>query len=47
MGLKQLQTNEIRTLCENSRVKSLFAFGSVTRYDFNVDSDINLVVGFD
>ena len=46
MGLEQLQTNEIKTLCENSSVKSLFAFGSVTRNDFNEDSDIDLVVDF-
>jgi len=46
MGLEQLQTNEIKTLCENSRVKSLFAFGSVTRNDFNDESDIDLVVDF-
>lgn len=46
MGLEQLQTDEIKTLCENSRVKSLFAFGSVTRNDFNEDSDIDLVVDF-
>lgn len=46
MGLEQLQTNEIKTLCENSRVKSLFAFGSVTRNDFNEESDIDLVVDF-
>lgn len=46
MGIEQLQTNEIKKLCESSRVKSLFAFGSVTRSDFNKNSDIDLVVDF-
>lgn len=46
MGLEQLQTDEIKALCKSSRVKSLFAFGSVTRDDFNENSDIDLVVDF-
>lgn len=37
----------IQQLCEKSKVKSLFAFGSVTRDDFNDASDIDLVVDFD
>ncbi len=46
MGIDQLRTNEILKLCESNKVKSLFAFGSITRNDFNVNSDIDLVVDF-
>ncbi|TNE79851.1 MAG: nucleotidyltransferase [Bacteroidetes bacterium] len=46
MGIDQLRTNEILKLCEASKVKSLFAFGSITRNDFNDKSDIDLVVDF-
>ena len=46
MGIDQLKTNEILKLCESSKVKSLFAFGSITRDDFNDHSDIDLVVDF-
>ncbi|MHB1278668.1 MAG: nucleotidyltransferase family protein [Bacteroidia bacterium] len=46
MGIDQLRTAEIKKLCESNRVKSLFAFGSVTRDDFSDNSDIDLVVDF-
>jgi uncharacterized protein len=55
-GLKELHLNMhieepkiemIQELCKASRVKSLFAFGSVTRKDFNESSDVDLVVDFD
>jgi predicted nucleotidyltransferase len=41
------QINKIQKLCKANKVKSLFAFGSVTREDFNASSDIDLVVDFD
>ncbi len=37
---------QIKELCEINKVKSLYAFGSVVRDDFNIDSDIDLVVDF-
>ena len=37
---------QIKELCEINKVKSLYAFGSVVREDFNIDSDIDLVVDF-
>lgn len=36
--------DQIRELCQNNQVKSLFAFGSVTTEKFTEDSDIDLVV---
>lgn len=45
-NLDQLKTKEIQGLCETNKVKSLFAFGSITREDFNDGSDIDLVVDF-
>lgn len=45
-NLDQLKTKEIKGLCEINKVKSLFAFGSITREDFNDSSDIDLVVDF-
>ena len=35
---------QIKLLCENSNVKALFAFGSVTTNSMNENSDIDLVV---
>jgi predicted nucleotidyltransferase len=45
-NLEQLKTKEIEQLCKSNKVKSLFAFGSITTDDFNKDSDIDLVVDF-
>jgi predicted nucleotidyltransferase len=45
-NLDQLKTEEIKGLCEKNKVKSLFAFGSITTADFNDTSDIDLVVDF-
>ena len=45
-NLETLPTEEIKKLCEKSKVKSLFAFGSVTREDFNEKSDVDLIVDF-
>ena len=47
MKIDKPQIELIRELCKTSKVKSLFAFGSVTRVDFNESSDIDLVVDFD
>lgn len=38
---------QIKELCKSNKVKSLFAFGSVTRNDFHDHSDIDLLVDFD
>jgi uncharacterized protein len=42
---KNLET--IKKLCAKYQVKSFSAFGSVTRDDFNEQSDIDFVVDFD
>ena len=47
MNLNNLHSEELKKLCKTNKVKSLFAFGSVTREDFNEDSDMDLVVDFD
>jgi uncharacterized protein len=39
--------DQIKELCKQNKVKTLFAFGSVTRDDFNANSDIDLVVDFE
>ena len=38
---------QIRKLCEINKVRTLFAFGSVTTDKFTSDSDIDLVVDID
>ena len=47
MRINDLQSEELKNLCKTNKVKSLFAFGSVTRDDFNENSDIDLIVDFD
>jgi predicted nucleotidyltransferase len=47
MNIEEPEINQIRELCQNNRVKSLYAFGSVTRDDFDDQSDIDLVVDFE
>ncbi len=37
---------EINKLCENHKVRQLFAFGSVLNTEFTKDSDVDLVVDF-
>jgi predicted nucleotidyltransferase len=39
--------DQILELCKTNKVKSLFAFGSVTRDDYNDNSDIDLLVDID
>lgn len=38
--------NEINALCNNYKVKQLFAFGSVLNSEFTKDSDVDFVVDF-
>ncbi len=40
-------TNEIKRLCLNNKVKSLYVFGSVLTERFTEKSDIDLVVDID
>ena len=47
MYIENQKINQIKILCKQHKVKTLFAFGSVTRDDFKADSDIDLVVDFD
>ena len=46
MKIEELKISQIKELCKINKVKSLFAFGSVTREDFNENSDIDLIVDF-
>ncbi|MFA5806087.1 MAG: nucleotidyltransferase domain-containing protein [Melioribacteraceae bacterium] len=39
--------DQIKKLCDINKVKSLFAFGSITTDHFQSDSDIDLVVDID
>ena len=36
--------DQIKALCDTNKVKSLFAFGSVTNDQFRPESDIDLIV---
>jgi uncharacterized protein len=47
MHIDQPKIDQIKELCKQNKVKTLFAFGSVTRNDFNASSDIDLVVDFE
>jgi predicted nucleotidyltransferase len=47
MHIENQKIKQIKELCKQHKVKTLFAFGSVTRDDFKADSDIDLVVDFD
>jgi predicted nucleotidyltransferase len=47
MKIEQPKIDQIQELCKINKVKTLFAFGSVTREDFNDTSDIDLVVDID
>lgn len=35
---------QIKKLCVSNKVKSLFAFGSITNAKYNIESDIDLMV---
>ncbi len=47
MNIEEPKIKQIQELCKASKVKSLFAFGSVTRDDFTENSDIDLIVDFE
>jgi len=38
--------NSIQLLCEEHKVKNLYAFGSVTKDSFSDESDVDLIVDF-
>jgi predicted nucleotidyltransferase len=40
----QRHIDQIKALCDTNKVKSLFAFGSVTTDYFRPESDIDLIV---
>lgn len=46
MNVLSMYKNQINALCEKHKVKSLYAFGSVLTPDFNIHSDIDLIVDF-
>lgn len=47
MKIEEFKIEQIQELCKTNKVKTLFAFGSVVRDDFNENSDIDLVVDID
>jgi predicted nucleotidyltransferase len=47
MHIENPKIDQIKELCKQNKVKTLFAFGSVIRDDFNANSDIDLVVDFE
>lgn len=47
MKLLTLNIDNIRALCDKYHVKTLFAFGSVTKDELKSTSDIDLVVDID
>jgi len=40
-------TAQIKTLCKNNKVSTLFVFGSVLTSEFNENSDIDFIVDID
>ena len=44
MILLSAHINQIKDACASNKVKTLFAFGSVTNDTFKADSDVDLVV---
>jgi predicted nucleotidyltransferase len=47
MNLLEKHAAEINALCENHKVKQLYAFGSILNNEFNAESDIDLLVNFE
>ena len=47
MNLITLNIDRIKALCDTYHVKTLFAFGSVTRNELKPNSDIDFVVDID
>jgi uncharacterized protein len=46
MSILETYRDQISKLCENHKVKSLYAFGSVNTTKFKTESDIDLMVDF-
>ena len=46
ININDKKLNLIKKLCEQYKVKTFSAFGSVTRADFNNESDMDFVVDF-
>ncbi len=46
MNLIEQHRNHVIELCEQHKVKELYAFGSVLREDFKSSSDIDLLIQF-
>jgi uncharacterized protein len=46
MGFIETHKNQIQRLCENHKVRTLYAFGSVNSKNFSKKSDVDLVVDF-
>lgn len=46
MSILDNHISDIKKLCENHKVRRLYAFGSVLTDNFNQDSDIDLIVDF-
>lgn len=47
MSILKNHIRDIQKLCENHKVKKLYAFGSVLTDSFNKESDVDLIVDFD
>lgn len=47
MTLTDLHTNTIKELCQQHKVKRLYAFGSVVAGNFTNVSDVDLIVAFE
>jgi uncharacterized protein len=46
MNRLSIYQKDLDKLCENHKVKTLYAFGSVLTDEFNTKSDIDLIVDF-
>jgi predicted nucleotidyltransferase len=44
MNLLAAHIDQIKAICASNKVRSLFAFGSVTNDKFKVDSDVDMLV---
>ena len=47
MNLIENHNKDILNLCKTFKVKSLYAFGSITTDKFNSESDVDLIVDFE
>lgn len=44
MTLLSTYIDQIKDICASNKVRTLFAFGSVTNNKFNIESDVDMVV---